>query len=437
MGRPTLGRIGLQCSGHTVELCYHRQSNTLLHPDYVVQGFCIDESGQQLEVINFDFQGEPQERIAAFDRIVSRYEMVAGETINGKVKIGLILKQLPEGGLKQHLVLNLERWDTYEKLRSEVENISRAQVASQHSTIPMDLHALNPTKGSSGLKGAGKGDKGGKGSSGDTCRICGKTGHWAKDCWHKEKGTSKGKGKGKKGSSSGKDGKKEKDKSRVKCWKCGKTGHLAKECRGGAYSLTEARGWKRTYRCFFLSTPANPPVSGLFLSALHTSGTLHSVGHGKVSLGIDSGAAASVIMDNVAKDFDTVRDKTAGSYYESATGEQIEDRGQVTFACRVEQKQQDAQLRVLRVRRAQVSKNLISVDDLLAAGRKVIFERDGNGKDCSHMVHKESGLVTEFQYAKRVWELHVDILTPQRTKEIIDGAVGPVALAPSDPHRQV
>eukprot|EP00971_Amphidinium_carterae_P319662 6353145-Amphidinium_carterae.1 len=243
-----------------------------------------------LEVLNFDFQGEPQERIAAFDRVVSRCKLAAGEVVGSKVKVGLILKQLPDGGLKQHLVLNLERWDTYEKLRSEVENIARAQAAAQHSTIPMDLHAINPTKGGSGIKGGkAKGGKGG--SNNDACRICGKT----------------GKGKGKKGS--GKDGskggKQERDKSKTKCWKCGKTGHLAKECRsGGAHSLTESGG----------DHAPPPPVSGLFLAALHSKGSIHAVSRGRVVLGIDSGAAASVIMDEVAADFPVVKDGAAGSY---------------------------------------------------------------------------------------------------------------------------
>ena len=44
----------------------------------------------------------------------------------------------------------------------------------------------------------------------DQCRICGKSGHWAKDCWMKDKGkgkdknTDKGKGFGKKGFGYGK-----------------------------------------------------------------------------------------------------------------------------------------------------------------------------------------------------------------------------------------
>eukprot|EP00971_Amphidinium_carterae_P352084 6492417-Amphidinium_carterae.2 len=374
-----------------------------------------------LEVLNFDFQGEPQERIAAFDRVVSRYELAAGEVVGSKVKVGLILKQLPEGGLKQHLVLNLERWDTYEKLRSEVENIARAQAAAQHSTVPMDLNAINPTKGGSGVKGGkAKGGKGGPNAQ-DACRICGKTGHWAKDCWQKDKGAGKGKGKKGTGKDGSKGGKQERDKSKTKCWKCGKTGHMAKECRsGGAHSLTESGG-----------DQAPPPVSGLFLAALHSKGSIHSVSRGRVVLGIDSGAAASAIMDEVAADFPIVADGSAGSYYESAAGEQIEDRGQVTIACKVEQEKSESQLRVLRMRRAAVTKNLLAVDDLLATGHRVVFDRGPDGRDASYMEHKMSGLKTRFHYSRRVWELHVEVLSQQRTKEVVDGHQGSVPSWPA------
>eukprot|EP00971_Amphidinium_carterae_P231591 4595997-Amphidinium_carterae.1 len=63
------------------------------------------------------------------------------------------------------MLLNVEKWSTYEKLRAEIENITRAQIAANSSTSPMDLSALGAqqTKGNKG-KGAGRGDAGGKGN---------------------------------------------------------------------------------------------------------------------------------------------------------------------------------------------------------------------------------------------------------------------------------
>ena len=52
-----------------------------------------------------------------------------------------------------------------------------------------------------GSKGHGKGGKKGIPQSQwwDPCKVCGKPGHQAKDCWHKDAG-GKGKSKGSKGS---------------------------------------------------------------------------------------------------------------------------------------------------------------------------------------------------------------------------------------------
>ena len=68
-------------------------------------------------------------------------------------------------------------------------------------TVPMDCSAIN-SKGGKGKGGGGK-SAGKKGS----CRSCGKTGHWAKECPQR---------------SSGKAG--------VECHNCHQTGHYARDC---------------------------------------------------------------------------------------------------------------------------------------------------------------------------------------------------------------
>eukprot|EP00971_Amphidinium_carterae_P093326 1846758-Amphidinium_carterae.1 len=70
-----------------------------------------------MEVLNHDI--EAQERLAAFDRICMKYEDAAGAAIPSNLKVGIILKQLPDSVLKQHMLLNFEKWSTYEKLRLE------------------------------------------------------------------------------------------------------------------------------------------------------------------------------------------------------------------------------------------------------------------------------------------------------------------------------
>eukprot|EP00971_Amphidinium_carterae_P156437 3100890-Amphidinium_carterae.1 len=83
--------------------------------------------------------GEATERLATFDRLLTKYEMAVQEKVPTKLKVGIVLRQLPDTNLKQHMLLNVEKWSTCEKLRAEIENITRAQLAANSSTSPMDL----------------------------------------------------------------------------------------------------------------------------------------------------------------------------------------------------------------------------------------------------------------------------------------------------------
>eukprot|EP00971_Amphidinium_carterae_P082050 1623115-Amphidinium_carterae.4 len=186
-----------------------------------------------MEVLNFDMSGEAQERLAAFDRCIMKYEGTSKAAVPDNLKVGIILKQMPESALRQHLILNLERWNTYERLRQEIENIARAQIASSGTPMPMDLGALQDTKGSKGKgKGRGKGGYGQPQKIGP-CHICGKQGHLARDCWQnqnqnggKAKGKGKQKGAGGKGKGKGKDNTGgASNEAKGKCWRCGQKGH--------------------------------------------------------------------------------------------------------------------------------------------------------------------------------------------------------------------
>eukprot|EP00971_Amphidinium_carterae_P047110 927690-Amphidinium_carterae.1 len=68
-----------------------------------------------------------------------------------------MVRQLPESNVKEHIVLNLVRLDTYPKVKAGIEAVYRAGHAARSQPVPMDLNAL----GKQQKGGTGK-DKGGK-----------------------------------------------------------------------------------------------------------------------------------------------------------------------------------------------------------------------------------------------------------------------------------
>ena len=148
-------------------------------------------AGLLLGLLSYSFSGDVEAKLAAFERDVQRYEQRSLETLSDSLKIGVVLKQLDEGSLKQHLLMNAQRLTAWLDFKSEVQEIRRAQ-ASVVAT-PMEIGAFQ--------KGGGKGSKG-KGKDDSKCSNCGRPGHWRRECrtpgggaFDASKGQSKGKGK--------------------------------------------------------------------------------------------------------------------------------------------------------------------------------------------------------------------------------------------------
>ena len=159
------------------------------------------------------------------------------------------------------MLLNLGRSSSYEKLKQEIENIARAQQTSLGTTMPMDLGALDMTKGT---KGKGKGGR--AASVGVVCHICKKAGHYAKDCWQKGKG-AKANGKGKEKGSGG--GKRERrlqvGKARASDGLAAISGISAKPARvvSGHLVLPRAVGSSQRSRLPILTYPMQLPLHSL------------------------------------------------------------------------------------------------------------------------------------------------------------------------------
>ena len=260
-------------------------------------------AGQMLELLSWSFDGDLQGRLELFERHLARFENDSKEKMSDPIKIGIVLRQLTEGPLKQHLLMQSERLQLWPDFRDEIVNIRRAQ-ASLH--MPMDIGALN------------KGGKGGKGASSSTvCWTCGKTGHRASDCrGGGGAGRGKGKARGGKGKGKGKGGG---NGSTQVCSHCHRTGHTVANC------WTKAGGKKGGKGVNALDANAAEPeqtavpgvdslaMEGLFITAFcvdeksapppeqtppekRAAPHLNSFGQSdRLTMGVDSGAAVTVI----------------------------------------------------------------------------------------------------------------------------------------------
>eukprot|EP00959_Pyramimonas_sp_CCMP1952_P175952 3676926-Pyramimonas_sp.AAC.1 len=61
------------------------------------------------------------------------------EAITASMRIGIVLWQLEEGPLRQHLWLNATRLVEWQDFRREVTDVRRAQSAIAPVPVPMDL----------------------------------------------------------------------------------------------------------------------------------------------------------------------------------------------------------------------------------------------------------------------------------------------------------
>ena len=194
-------------------------------------------AGLLQELLDFSFEGGTAAQMAQFDRDIDRYEK-ASETFPQNIRVGVALRMLQDGPLKQHLVLSSARLTTSVMLKAEIDNVRRAQAAASSTPQPMDLSAYGTQelgsfqKGKSRGKGKGKGKSKGKPKDNlltTPCPICGKAGRWKKDCWcnisggWEETNMPKDKSKGKDGedkTSTNTQQQSNKDKKNVKCWTC-------------------------------------------------------------------------------------------------------------------------------------------------------------------------------------------------------------------------
>ena len=156
--------------------------------------------GLLMQLLSFQFEGDLSARVSQFDRLVSAYEAQTKKKVDDSVKVGVAITGMRDAKVKEHLVRNAARLDTWALISAEVLEISRTQGYLNSTPVPMQLGALPPNR-----KGKGKG-----------------------------KGKSKGKPQQGKGTSTGTDNK---DKE---CFYCKKKGHVKADCRARQRDLAAA-----------------------------------------------------------------------------------------------------------------------------------------------------------------------------------------------------
>jgi len=373
------------------------------------------QAGLLQQLLGWSFAGNVTERLEAWERDLSSYEQLSGETISDGIKIGVCLRQMEEGALRSHLIFNSERLKVYKDFRMELLSVR----AAFDTCTPMDVGALQ-----SKFQG--------------NCNICGKFGHRASECRSGKgnpksgKGNPKGSGgKGAGGQGGGKygggKGGKHDGKGKGNCFVCGKPGHRASQCRqrrpdGGVRGVEDDAGaspssssWAAPPPPAQPATPTTPAggdgnvgaLDGLFLTTFELESsftpqhrqlmTCTPCGQPRtLQLGVDSGASVTVIKEDECVDYPI--DTSKRNTYRSACKQQLQTLGLRTLKTR--------KGKFLRAEVGPVSKNLLCVAELCDSGHRVVFDNyEGN-----YAVHKKKNERMDFVRMGKTYNVEMEVM---------------------------
>ena len=390
---------------------------------------------RMIQILNYDFKsGDLVDQLEPLDRLIAIYTRESGKEIDDDTKIGVVIKGMEAGALREHLLLHSERCDSYEEFRNEVDTIAKARAAHLLEPTPMELGA------------AGKG-KGKDGKQPVVCHNCGKVGHKASDCWQRDqKGPGKGRGRGK---GRGKSQNAQQPEKR-KCFKCGMTNHIAKDCRAseekkakyqqklkatgqnqqslesGASGAADSSVGNDAQR---LTMMQEEPLGGFWrLCELRhrggIAGSLEAVdstashrwdrANRTITFGVDSGACVTAVpTDHLAvRGYRVWSDGQKNRTYTAASGKSIRDEGARVLQTRADGPEGP---RRLRTRCAKVRRPLLSVKEIVRVGNRVVFDLEG-----SYTEDKHSGRRQYFRDVPGGWDLTLDLEAPEVANEVAE-----------------
>ena len=356
------------------------------------------------EVLGFNFkEGDLLDSLERFEACVAEYEKESGKVVDDDIKIGVVIRGIEKGSLREHLLLHSERTDTFAAFRAELDTIARAQSASLLTSSPMDIGAFEKEK----FKG--------------NCDKCGKPGHKKAECWGTG-GQAKGKGEKSKGKGKGKGKTKSPDAQTKACFNCGMTNHFKADCRASPEKIKkfqEAKGKKSIKE---LTEEEETQGGGDFngfdfchLCAVTTALERTDETSRSITFTVDSAACRTVVpLDHpAARGYRVHKDSCTGQSYGAAKkgGPKIVDQGRRVLQTRVLGGEMPKRL---NTRKADVAKPLLAVCDLVDHGHAVLFDSTG-----SYALNKKTGIKTAFQRNGKEWDLKMQLEAPDKANEVM------------------
>ena len=372
-----------------------------------------------VRILTFDFgsEGQIQDHLETWESLIKQYDGTVSqeEKIRSNVKVATVISRLPKCALRDHLLIHASRFENYDALRREVNEILKTQRDLEHSArrgggqAPMELGAL----GKAGREGKGDAKK-----ANVLCWKCNQRGHYSRECptsgggkggGGKPKGKGKGKGKGKSG---GQD---------LVCHRCGRPGHKKTECYSKKHKdgrdLNTVKNGKdqqqqqstQKQQTSLDTVSRTTQISSLVsLNAIQVENGEKKVVHSMervVRIGVDSGAGVTVWPVEVCDDWPTVQTDASRKGVEYSTAgagaTALKNEGERTL----ELMMADGDKRRLRAQVAGVRKPLLAVSEMNDAGHDVHFLRDGR----AFAVHGTTGKITNFIRTNGVFELEVTV----------------------------
>ena len=202
-----------------------------------------------IQILTATFTGDLAQALDQSDTLSKEYEQCCNDetecpachhkwrrTFDGQLRAGLVVASMGDSDIQQHLLKNFNRLDTFEKIREEVLELTRASQYLQSQARPMELGAFHEGKGEGDGNKTDKkcnycGSNGHAGSNGHGGSNGGKAGHLWAECRTRIADEGKApagpKGKGKKGKAAGAG---PRAPAKDVCNYCGKTGHKEAQC---------------------------------------------------------------------------------------------------------------------------------------------------------------------------------------------------------------